>query len=476
MSASGAIQTLANDDNTLDKHINSIFNLNPSATPQLISIVRIPRVTEMVKETPNYKKYYVPKVVSIGPYHFGKPKLQLVEKLKPDFTVRLLKGSKEKLRNLYDKLGEQEMIKELRSFYEEDLASEFSDMEFTKMMVLDSCFILYYAKYIFGKKPEDCPELKRHEIAFVHQDLFLLENQIPYIVVTEVMNLMEEKLMNKFKEFIDGTILAPVKPKRTWLESVLNCFQNDGKPPVLRMDSTGFEELSPPDHLLNLLHQNLTKKVPKDNTPTTDSIVPTKFYTYNVNDLVDAGIDFGPSDSMSLAYIEFVQRRWWFSANLELPPITVNKSTKPMLLNLTSYEMLSRLNDAWVASYVCLLDSLIDHPDDVKLLRKAEVLENSLGSDKEVVKLFRELAIDLAPNNNAYLDAKTKILAHCKSWRNTVIYELKTEYLRSPWTILALLGALTGLFFGGVQAYYTRWSPKGTCDDLCMFLKINHHL
>ncbi|XP_076942955.1 UPF0481 protein At3g47200-like [Bidens hawaiensis] len=475
MSASGEIQTLVTDNNTLDKHINSIFNLNPSATPRPISIARIPRVTEMVKETHDYKKYYVPKVVSIGPYHFGKPKLQLVEKLKPDFTVRLLKGNKVILRYLYDKLGEQEMIKELRSFYEEDLASEFSDMEFTKMMVLDSCFILYYAKYIFGKKPEDCPELKRHEIAFVHQDLFLLENQIPYIVLTEVMNLMGDKLLNKFKLFIDGTILAPVKPKKAWLVSILNCFRNDGKPSVSRLD-TELDELSPPDHLLNLLHQNLTKKVPKDNTPTIDSIVPTKFYMYNVNDLVDAGIDFGPSDSMSLAYIEFVQRRWWFSANLELPPITVNKSTKPMLLNLTSYEMLSRLNDAWVASYVCLLDSLIDHPDDVKLLRKVEVLENSLGSDKEVVKLFRELAIDLAPNNNAYLDAKTKILAHCKSWRNTVIYELKIGYLRSPWTILALFGALTALFLSAVQTYYTAWSPKSTCDDLCMFLKTNHHL
>ncbi|MFS7988134.1 hypothetical protein Hanom_Chr11g01031001 [Helianthus anomalus] len=54
----------------------------------------------------------------------------------------------------------------------------------------------------------------------------------------------------------------------------------------------------------------------------------------NVNELVDVGIHFKPSETTSLAHIEFFKGRWWFSANVELPRIIVDDSTKPILLKL----------------------------------------------------------------------------------------------------------------------------------------------
>ncbi|KAI3811745.1 hypothetical protein L1987_21474 [Smallanthus sonchifolius] len=193
-------------------------------------------------------------------------------------------------------------------------------------------------------------------------------------------------------------------------------------------------------------------------------------YTFrNVNKLIEAGIHFKPSEMRSLAHIKFSKR--WFSANVELPPITVDDSTKPMLLNLIAYEKCSHAASvAWVTSYICFLDSLIEDPEDVKVLREAGVIENSLGSDKEVAKLFNEIATDLAPNSFAYSETRFMIRRYYEGWSISLLSQLKHEYVRTPWAFLIIL-ALTA-----VQDYFTIWSPKSRCDDLCTFLKMNHHL
>nr|GEY22962.1 uncharacterized protein [Tanacetum cinerariifolium] len=293
----------------------------------------------MVKETQEYGKNYVPKVVSIGPYHFDNPKLKMVEKVKPCFTMKLLMNNKEALKSLYKKLGKAEMVKELRNYYEEKSTDQFSDKVFTKMMLLDGCFILYYIKFIFGEKLETCQELKSHQIVFIHQDMFLLENQIPFKVLNEVMNLMNdaEYCYTKIKPFINENILARERPNRRW--TCFRSYQSSGEEAKMELINKNS------DHLLHLLHHSLTKK---HSTPENDfkQTMINKCINFiggirlisrnnrctfrNVNELMDVGIDFKPSGSMSLAHIEVFKSWWFFSANVELPPITVDDSTKPM--------------------------------------------------------------------------------------------------------------------------------------------------
>nr|XP_043611388.1 UPF0481 protein At3g47200-like [Erigeron canadensis] len=445
------------------------FTLMPSSS----STGKIHRVPTMVKGSKDhYQKYYVPKVVSIGPYHHGNPNLDLVERLKPGFTMKLLPDNKENLRSLWKKFGEPNKVQELRNFYEEKSTIAFCDKVFVKMMLLDACFILYYIQHIFGKNFEDVDQdLKSHQIVYVRQDLLLLENQIPFDVLDEVMKLMQIS-REKIKPFIIDNILACGEPSKRWYGSIYsytvkNCNRFSEK------SELDFNKAQP-DHLLHLLHLNLTKeKAPKDTSRHIDRCT-----FRNVTELTDVGIQFKPNSSMSLADIKFFRTWWWwFSASVKLPPITVDDSTKPKLLNLIAYEMCSQnAGNSWVTSYICLLDALIDHPEDVKTLRKSGVLDNSLGSDKEVAKLFNEIGTDLVPNNLAYLDAKNKIQRHYESWRNGCFSQLKHEYVKSPWAFIALIGALLALFLSGVQTYYTVWSPKGDCDYLCLFLRRNHHL
>ncbi|XP_076925529.1 UPF0481 protein At3g47200-like [Bidens hawaiensis] len=395
------------NDSIIDSIVDSGINATATSSPSLD--VKIPRVPIMVREKDDYEKYYVPKVVSIGPYHFGKPKLQSVEKLKPVFAMKLLENNKETLRRLYNKLGEPQMVQDLRSYYEKDSTTMFCNKESTKMM-LDGCFILKKIKFNYWGESmwaNDCLKLKGCQTNLVIQDLFLLENQIPLKVLREV----------------------------AW------------KALITKKD----EKLTGNSHIL----------IPELNLS-------------NVSELVDVGIHFKPSDNILLSSVEF--SRGWVRclANVKLPRIIVNGSTRHMLLNMIAYETcLCSVEDAWVTSYVCLLDSLIDHAEDIKILRKSWVLDTSLGSDEEVAKMFNEMATDIAPNNWAYWETKFKIQEHYESWSNTLFPQLKNEYFKSPWAIFVLLGALLGLLLTAVQTYS---SLTGECDDLCKFLKKNHHL
>ncbi|KAK1427074.1 hypothetical protein QVD17_15757 [Tagetes erecta] len=351
------------------------------------------------------------------------------------------------------------MVKELRNFYEEGSTTALCDPIFTKIMLLDSCFILYYIRFVFGEEPENCQELKSHQIAFVHEDMFLLENQIPFKVLKEVMKLLndEDCYISKIPRLIYGTI-----------------FANMGRNIVVQKELIDSE----PDHLLHLLHRRLTKKMNDGKK----YCRPKRHYmsTFrNASELKDVGIRFKPSETMSLAHIEFLKRRLRFAAKVKLLPINVNDSTKPMLLNLVAYEKcLHDAYDAGVTSYICLLDSLIKHPRDVKVLRDAGVLQDSLGSDKEVAKVFNEIGADLVPNNLEYLEVNYMIQRHYNSWRRWAapLAQLRHEYAQSPWAFLALVGAIIALFLTGVQTYFTIWGPQSECDGLCMFLKNNHHL
>ncbi|KAF5811092.1 hypothetical protein HanRHA438_Chr04g0187031 [Helianthus annuus] len=430
------------DDSIIDSIIDSISNsvVYDAPTPPPSSVSRIPRIPRMVREKDDYEKYYVPNVVSIGPYHFGEPKLQFVEKLKPVYTMKLLKGKKDILKSLYKTLGEQQMVEKLRSFYEENSTTKFSDDVFTKMMLLDSCFILHYVnseKWWWGYH---FPQLNYKQLSFVCQDLFMLENQIPFQVLSVVMSSLAKIYDLKY------------------VDTEKNIHQLIRSASLLAYPSDQHLLSPEPDHLLHLLHRSHTPQVVRRPTKNLNRSYNYKSSNFpNVNQLLDVWIRFKPCET--LEHINFSRRGCMFSSYVELPPITVDDDTKPILLNLIAYETCPGKEIAWVSSYVCLLQSLICNHEDVKVLIKAGVLENGLGTNNEVVDFFKEITNDLV-TQKLYIEVKNEIQSHYEGWSNTPISELTHEYRKSPWKFLSLLGALIALFLSAVQTYFTVWSPK----------------
>ncbi|KAL9992285.1 hypothetical protein Hdeb2414_s1190g00990791 [Helianthus debilis subsp. tardiflorus] len=264
------------------------------------------------------------------------------------------------------------------------------------------------------------------------------------------MSISKTHNLNKIQEFIqDRCMLGSSDQKRRWLKSIL-CIRSGQQ--RLESELTGENE---PDHLLHLLYLTHTPKYG----------YLSKEYNYNsnnfptANQLLDVGIHFKPRDPISLTNVRFSKGWFEFSAAVQLPPITLLSRNKPALLNLIAYETCLG-KEAWFASYVCLLRSLIGNHEDVRVLKKAGVLQHGFGTDNDLVNFFNEIAADLIPQNEAYVELKDDIQSYYEGCSNTPISDLRCEYRKSPWKFISLLGALIALFLTAVQTYFAVWSRK----------------
>ena len=130
----------------------------------------------------------------------------------------------------------------------------------------------------------------------------------------------------------------------------------------------------------------------------------------------------------------------------------MDDSTGRKFFNLIAYKMCPDFeNDYAVTSYISFLDSLIDEASDVKMLRKAGILYNCLGSDDEVAQVFNEIGTDLVPNIEIYSEVKSQIQDLYKKQGRTWIPQVLHEHFSSPWTLTAFFGALLVLALTIIQ-------------------------
>ncbi|XP_059310322.1 putative UPF0481 protein At3g02645 [Lycium ferocissimum] len=137
---------------------------------------------------------YTPKLISIGPYHYKNPELGSMEKYKLLYRRRFLQRKagldvescisaieemKDKVLNCYDN------IEDLDS----DIISKFSEIIF-----LDGCFVVEFIRECHGMIPEGEDPIinKDYMINLAYRDLLLLENQLPFFVLTKLYYLTKE--------------------------------------------------------------------------------------------------------------------------------------------------------------------------------------------------------------------------------------------------------------------------------------------
>ncbi|KAI7996541.1 UPF0481 protein [Camellia lanceoleosa] len=340
-------------------------------------------------------------------------------------------------------------------------------------------------------------KMKNHNKAFVDRDLFLLENQLPFKVLQALMTMNSEFVGKKgsksIDEFIQNRRPSPPPPHNSFWECVENLITNitsTHKDEPTKSNS----QLDEPIHLLELKHKQLIE--PKAfNTPGTENrgggntneethrrpsqelIVyrqysPMKkcivnllkkfsskrernnWYSYHsVQELKTAGINFRPNKKARCFTI--VRYEPLFIRGISrLPPITIDDSTQSLLLNLVAHEKcIDSPNDFRVTSYIWFMDTLIDHANDVKELRKNGILLNYLGSDEEVAGLFNEIAKNLVANPDAYEDVKDQIEKNYKNKARLLITEWLHTHFDTPWTILAFLGAILAIVLSFIQTY-----------------------
>ena len=381
----------------------------------------------MLRDHKHFEKYCEPRVVSIGPIHHGKPKYRLAEEYKLTLAENFIEESGKTDKELY--LVIKNNIEQLRKYFDEEVIHNYNDEALSWMLFVDGCATLKFIDSVVDNNVKRF-QIKNGQVASVQQDLFLLENQLPYRILDDLIKNSKEgkKLRESVQSFIDTQSMT----KKT-------------------------EELPPkkePVHLLDLLRNRLlgcTHDIsPKSNEK--------EWQSYrNVQELRAVGIHLKSSDSSCLGKINFT-RNWisLYGAILSLPPILVDDSTGPKFFNLIAYEMCPDFeNDYGVTSYISFLDSLIDEAKDVIDLRKEGILRNLLGSDEEVALVFNEIGTDLVPNPEIYRDVRSKIQKYHEKKRMTYINEVIHNHFSSPWTVVAFTAALFALILSIAQTVYS---------------------
>ncbi|KAF5458257.1 hypothetical protein F2P56_022298 [Juglans regia] len=421
---------------------------------------KIQKVIFLLRDHKHFVKYYEPRVVSLGPIHHGKEKYQLAETFKLILAKGFVKSSGKTIKEICNKI--EKIIKELRECFEEEVTKTYNDVDLAWILVVDGCAILQYIYLAVEGKLKEL-NIKQDSVAFCQQDLFLLENQVPYRLLEKLMSLSQMK--EKLEKSIDKFIRINQNMVQMNQQSIKEQAGKSG-------------EGKKPTHLLDLLRTSLLGPARKPKTEKQPSRTQQKnnpdWQSYdsqsyrNMQELIAAGIHVKRSEGNSLKDISFSRKFNFFPGFLSLPPLIVDDSTGPKFLNLIAYEMcLDFQNDFGITSYISFLDLLIDEANDVKVLRKARVLFNHLGSDEEVAKLFNEIGTDLVPNMGEYKNVKWQIQEYydnrCLKW----IGEFFHNHFSSPWTVLAFLGALFALALSATQTWYAVDSPPGPCDKFC---------
>ncbi|KAM0981317.1 hypothetical protein ACFX13_014728 [Malus domestica] len=416
--------------------------------PDYSSNPKIQKVPFMLRKPKTSEKYYEPRAVAIGPFHHGNPRCELAEEFKLMLTKRFLKYTSQTVEALHQKV--EKKIKELRECYAEEATQTYDDETLAWMLFLDGCSTLQFIHSFVDEELEEL-SIKRDQIAFAQQDLFLLENQVPYQVLELLMSSSNkcEDLKKAIETYVQANIGAPGKKQSE--KKVAITMEKEKEPAHQEKE---------PAHLLDLLRTRMLGPPKNPDKRAKDHSVQS---FRNVQELDAAGIHFKLSNSSLLGDISFVSHS--FAGYLSLPAISVDDSTGPKFMNLIAYEMCPDFqNDFAVTSYISFLDALIDHADDVKELRSAGVLYNLLGSDKEVAKLFNEIGTDLVPNTDIYHDVKAEIEKHYKTKWKTWMSQFCHDHFRSPWTFLAFVGVLAALGLTGIQTWFAVYSPSSPCD------------
>uniref|UniRef100_A0A0A9D5Y3 Uncharacterized protein n=1 Tax=Arundo donax TaxID=35708 RepID=A0A0A9D5Y3_ARUDO len=397
------------------------------------SIYRVPACIKDLKP-----KAYRPQVVSLGPFHHGDPELHPMEEHKRRALRHLLRRANRPLEEFAAAV--EEVADQLESAYL-DLDDNWRGGEgrerFVEMMIVDGCFLLEVMRAAGGKKqaagdyaPND-PIFSRHGVLYmvpyIRRDMLMLENQLPLLLLERLVAIETAKPPNE--DVIHRMVLRFLSPTSHLPPAGVGLGLH---PLDVYRKSMLYGPYQPP----------ASRRGPYDE-PETDII-------RSAVELYEAGIRFKKSGSDSLHDIRFRH------GVLSMPAVSVDDSTEYMLLNMMAFERLHVGAGNDVTAYVFFMDNIIDSAKDVVLLSSKGIIQNAVGSDKVVAKLFNSISKDVVLEPESALDAvHRQVNAYYRKpwnmWRANLIH----TYFRSPWAFLSLLAAVFLLVMTIMQTVYT---------------------
>ncbi|KAH8485744.1 hypothetical protein H0E87_027255 [Populus deltoides] len=352
------------------------------------TVPKFPKVPSTIRQIKQNQECYDPSLVSIGPYHHGKDELKEMEKLKVSFARQFVKDCVNDVNQERYKEKYQEMYRRV-----EQVASRVRK---------------YYIENESSQlKNEGFAQMMFFDGCFILQFLFCLLKQPEklkmsshdVVLVARDLFLLENQL--PFEVLNELTrILPSTNPKGQ---------ESEMTAPRMILERPGLAGTFLPRNL------GMLGSISNQARLVTD--------------------------------VEF--RTTVLAGRLYIPPLSIDDSTKPLLLNLVAYEAFLGATHDWVTSYVCFMDSLIDNPEDVNELRTKGILFSTLGNDKQVAELFNQISDYLVPNPYAYVEVKSAIESHYRNGFKRWILHYKGPI----YSFVLKYSFIYGLIVSAIKAY-----------------------
>ncbi|GLJ05340.1 hypothetical protein SUGI_0016450 [Cryptomeria japonica] len=398
-------------------------------------------------------------MVSLGPYHHSDehpfPMDKHKERARSRMTARFNINHRDKdLTNEdFSPSAIQEILNldgEIRKSYESKINCNAEALAL--MLCLDGCFILEILRTLGRDKFPVAeavnyyePIFERYKIDYtgfhILNDILMLENQIPLIILQKLLQLELKPSDNVEKKIFEVLVKSP--------RSKFYPFKYD----IPENWSLQLPQQQV-HHLLGLLHGLIVSPpCPDDGIGDRSDQKKDPNHVRRIPravDLRNAGIKFERRLG-GIKRIKFEKK----SATIYLPPIQITDYTQVLFRNLIALELCKAFEINYVTCYLSLMDALIDSEEDVAVLKKSEIVINYLGSDTKVAELFNALCDGVTVSRkDAFRELKGQVYKHYKSKFKVWLAELVKEHFSSPWTSLALAGAVLALVLTLLQTIY----------------------
>ena len=390
------------------------------------SIYRVPK--RLLKLN---RRAYTPQVVSIGPLHHGKKELQEMEEHKKMYLQDFLKFSEVNLEDFIAFIAEKET--RLRNCYAatfEKLSSEI----FVKMILLDCSFVIMVLLRIcfenigFGNIGcrNDRIFGKPWMISDVSRDMCLLENQLPFFILEDLIKLSKIWCPLSLKEL---TFVFLTQRWPSWV-------------PHDNLEEIKFCEAEHFVAFLRICQQPTEHKQIKEKEIDTLS-------TPSAMDLHQAGVRFKLGSSKKLLDIKFDADK----GTLEIPCLKIVDSTETLFRNVQAFEQ-CHFGSGFIGNYITMINLVVHASKDLEILARKGIIENWLRDNDALLRLLHNLSNEnLVDMHDFYFsDVVEHLNTYYKRRRHKWKAALKHKYFDNPWTIISVIAAGILLLLTVIQA------------------------
>eukprot|EP01018_Ginkgo_biloba_P007520 Gb_28782 [translate_table: standard] len=368
-----------------------------------------------------YSESYIPRVVSLGPYHFGKQELAHIERLKSEAACQIQRT----LQPNYSFVSIVEMIQsneqKIRNCYDRKIA--WDEEVFGWMMARDASFVFQslcnFHKTMRGEQLIEPLDIERQDpvLKDVVKDIVKLENQIPLFVVRRLFKMLNrppDSHQFTFDEMMlfacaylcpilykDNTIPRLSRPaKKGHVLECLRCYiVGDSHDISFRFQPRKTSKVPLSSYLPRFCFKCLDL-IPKpirhcstnnggNKTADEEGIMSDPHTLPTAAELKNAGIKFKRC-SGGIREIKFDKSK----STLYLPHLLVNDISDVVMRNLIALEIYSssvKKKEKGITRYAHMMNELVDTSKDVGVLRKAGIITCRLGSDEQVAQLLNSL-------------------------------------------------------------------------------------